>query len=82
MRKGDLPDVSLLGADYILYGVYQDWVHKKIGELLDGGIRKIVSGKHGGKTPLYADPTLQRTFQEIQEDICWNNLCRTWRSLC
>ena len=25
--EGDLPDVRLLDADYMLYGVYQDWVH-------------------------------------------------------
>ena len=55
-REGELPDVSLLGADYILYGVYQDWVHKKIGELLDGGIRKIVSGKRGGKNLFVCRP--------------------------
>ena len=37
-QEGDLPDVRLLGADYMLYGLYQDWVHKNIGENLDGGI--------------------------------------------
>ena len=33
-----LPDVRLLGADYMLYGVYQDWVHQNPGDHLDGGI--------------------------------------------
>ena len=37
-QEGDLPDVRLLGADYMLYGVYQDWVHKNLGYHLDGGI--------------------------------------------
>ena len=27
VRESDLPDVRFLGADYMLYGVYQDWVH-------------------------------------------------------
>ena len=36
-RKGDLPDVRLLVTDYILYGVYQDWVHQNPGDHLDGG---------------------------------------------
>ena len=34
----DLPDVRLLGTDYMLYGVYQDWVHQNPGDHLDGGI--------------------------------------------
>ena len=37
-RAGDLPDVRLLGADYMLYGVYQDWVHQNSGDHLYGGI--------------------------------------------
>ena len=37
-RVGYLSDVRLLGADYMLYGVYQDWVHQDPGEHLDGGI--------------------------------------------
>ena len=37
-REGDLPDVCLLGANYMLYGVYQDWGHQNLGEHLDGGI--------------------------------------------
>ena len=37
-RDGDLPDVCLLGAEYMLYGVYQDWVHQNLGNHLDGGI--------------------------------------------
>ena len=37
-REGDLPDVHLLGANYLLYGVYQDWVHQNPGDHLDGGI--------------------------------------------
>ena len=35
---GDLPDARLLGADYIICGVYQDWVRQNLGEHLDGGI--------------------------------------------
>ena len=38
VRKGDLPDVRLPGADYMIYGVYQDWVHQNTGDHLDGGI--------------------------------------------
>ena len=37
-RERNLPDVRLLGADYMLYGVYQDWVHQNSGDHLDGGI--------------------------------------------
>ena len=37
-RDGDLPDVCLLGADYMLYGVYQNWVHQNLGYHLDGVI--------------------------------------------
>ena len=37
-REGYLPDVHLLGAEYMLYGVYQDWVHQNQGDHLDGGI--------------------------------------------
>ena len=29
VHTGDLPDIHLLGADYIFYGVYRDWVHQK-----------------------------------------------------
>ena len=35
---GDLPDVRLLGNDYMLYGVYQDWVHQNTGKHLNGEI--------------------------------------------
>ena len=35
-HAGDFPDVHLLGADYMLYGIYQDWVHQNTGEQLDG----------------------------------------------
>ena len=38
VREGDLQDVRILGADYMLYGVYQDWVHQNIGDHLYGGI--------------------------------------------
>ena len=34
----NLPDVHLLGAYDMLFGVYQDWVHQNPGNHLDGGI--------------------------------------------
>ena len=37
-QEGDLLDVRLLGAEYMLYGVYQDWVNQNPGDHLDGGI--------------------------------------------
>ena len=37
-RAEDLPDVQLLGADDIFFGVYQNWVHQNSGEHFDGGI--------------------------------------------
>ena len=37
VQEGDLPDLRLLGTDYMLYGVYQDWVHKNPGDHLDRG---------------------------------------------
>ena len=37
-QEGDLSYVRRLGTNYILYGVYQDWVHKNKGDHLDGGI--------------------------------------------
>ena len=40
-REGDLPDVRLLGSNFMLYGVYQDWVHQNPGDKLDGGIAEI-----------------------------------------
>ena len=39
-REGYILDVRLLGDDYTLYGVYQDWVHQNIGDHLDGGIEE------------------------------------------
>ena len=35
---GDLTDVLLLGADNMLFGGYQDWVHQNSGDHLDSGI--------------------------------------------
>ena len=35
---GDLLDVRILGSDYMLFEVYQDWVHQNPGNHLDGGI--------------------------------------------
>ena len=36
--EGYLPDVRLLGTNYMLYGFYQDWVHQNPGDHSDGGI--------------------------------------------
>ena len=36
--EGDLPDVYPIVADYMLYGVYQDWVHQNPVDHLDAGI--------------------------------------------
>ena len=38
LQERDLPDIRLLRSDYMLYGVYQDWVHQFTGEHLDVGI--------------------------------------------
>ena len=38
VREGDLPDILLLSPKYMLYGVYQDWVHQNPVEHLDGRI--------------------------------------------
>ena len=35
-QEVNLLDVRLLGANYMLYGVYQDWVHQNSGDHLDG----------------------------------------------
>ena len=37
-RTGDLPNVCLLGADYMIYGFYHDWMHQNPGEHFDGRI--------------------------------------------
>ena len=37
-RGGDLPDVCLLGANVMIFGVYRNWVHKNPGNHLDGRI--------------------------------------------
>ena len=37
-RAGDLPDILLLGANDMLFRVYQDWMHQNPGEHLDVGI--------------------------------------------
>ena len=37
-RAGDLPDVRLLGANHMLYGVLQDWVNQNLGENFYGGV--------------------------------------------
>ena len=37
-RVGDLPEVLPQGADDMLFGVYQDWVHQNPGNHLDDGI--------------------------------------------
>ena len=38
VREGDLPDIRLIGTDYMLYGAYQDWMHQNTGDHLDGVI--------------------------------------------
>ena len=40
VQEGDLPDIRLIGANYMLYGVYQDWLHQNSGDHLDGGIEE------------------------------------------
>ena len=37
-QEGYLPDVHLLSTNYMLYGIYQYWVHQNQGDHLDGGI--------------------------------------------
>ena len=29
--EGDLPDVRLIASDYMLYGVFQNWMHQNQG---------------------------------------------------
>ena len=41
-RAEDLPDVRLLWSNYMLYELYQDWVHQNPGEHLDGGIAEYI----------------------------------------
>ena len=48
----------LLGANYMLYGVYQDWVHQNPGEHLDEGIAEDSKWQVRWKTFLYSNPTL------------------------
>ena len=36
--EGDLLDICLIGTEYMIYGVYQYWVHQNPGDHLDGGI--------------------------------------------
>ena len=36
-QEGYLPDVRLIGTNYMLYGVYRDWVHQNTGDHLYGG---------------------------------------------
>ena len=38
VRLGDLPDMCLLGSYYMLFGVYQYWLHQNPVNHLDGGI--------------------------------------------
>ena len=72
-------DVHLLGDNYMLYGFYQDWVHKTQENTWMDDSQRIVSEKLAVKTRLYDNPTLRRTFREIQEEICWNPVCKTLR---
>ena len=37
-QEEDLPDVRFFGANYMIYGVYQYWVHQNSVDHLDGGI--------------------------------------------
>ena len=81
-REGDLPDVRLLGADYILYGVYQDWVNQNPEYHLDVGIEEDSKWQaRQKKNCLHADPTLSSTFRESCEYICGNPICRNLQVL-
>ena len=58
-QEGDLPDVRLLGVNYMLYGVYQDWVHQNPGNHLYGGIAEDSKWQaRWKKICLYVDPML------------------------
>ena len=78
---GDLPDVRLLGANCMLFGVYQDWVHQNPEDNLDGGIKEDGKWQARWKTRLYANTTLRCADQKSREDICWNNLCGAQRGM-
>ena len=56
LQEGYLPDVRLFGASYMLYGVYQDWVHKNTGYHLDGGIAKDSKWKERWKISFLCRP--------------------------
>ena len=38
VKGGDIPEICLLVANYMIYGVYQDWVHQNSGDHLYGSI--------------------------------------------
>ena len=62
---GDLPDVRLLGGNYILFGVYHDWVHQNPENNLDDGTTKYGKGKDRWKVHMYANTTLRRTIRKF-----------------
>ena len=57
-QEGDLPDVRLPGTDYILYGVYQYWVHQNPRDHLDGGIAEDSKWQARWKKLFVCRPTL------------------------
>ena len=58
---GDIRGVSLLGADNMLFGVYQDWLNRNPGNHLNGGITE--DGK-------WHDRWEKRcTIRKIQENV-------------
>ena len=68
-------DVRLLVSDYILFGVYQDWVHQSPGNHLDGGITEYGKCQARWKNYLYAKPKLRLTVWKSLENIFRNFFC-------
>ena len=67
---GDLLDFRLLGSNYILFLVYQYFVHQNPGYYLGGGITEDGKWQARWENRMYANPTIQRTVRKSWEDIC------------
>ena len=59
-QEGYFPDVWLLGANYMLYGVYQNWVHQNPGDHLNEGIAEDSKWQVCGKK--FVCMTIQRYY--------------------
>ena len=76
---GDLLDVCLLRAKYVLFEVYKDWVHKNPGKNLEDGITEYIKWQVRWEKLSVCQTNgtiyhLEKSGEDLSEPFLWSSV--------